>query len=345
MPRATRLLGADLLKPKRVFEEVASGRLAITTGVAYMAFGETLQGQSPGTREATGDFGSEGTGLLKPKRVCEGVSATAFKLASQHDHLEARSLFWEASADTEQAALNGTTVFIIASQSRHLAVVRLLCEAGADAGKACADGASAFIIASQCGHLEAVRLLYEAGADTGIARPGCATAFMLASDRRHLEVMRLLLRPCHQGQGATIGTTAVMRASQHGDPEVSFCSVRPVPACTTAELGCTAGAPGRFSTLGASCNACPMGKFGGRLGASASGDCPAGKCSVSAGAAAEQGCRPAPQDVLHPRGCRHRRRLQRVHHGQVQRRVGSFAQVILCSAQATHSCFHEAGAC
>jgi hypothetical protein len=31
--------------------------------------------------------------------------------------------------------------------------------------------------------------------------------------------------------------------------------------------------------------------------------------------------------------------------GHVQRRVGSFAQVILRSAQATHSCFHEAGAC
>jgi tetratricopeptide (TPR) repeat protein len=40
-----------------------------------------------------------------------------------------------------------------------------------------------------------------------------------------------------------------------------------VSAGTTAELGCTACAPGMFSTLGASCNACPMGKFSGRLGA------------------------------------------------------------------------------
>jgi hypothetical protein len=58
MPRATRLLGADLLKPKRVFEEVANGRRARATSVAYMAFGETWQDQSPGTRDASGDVGS-----------------------------------------------------------------------------------------------------------------------------------------------------------------------------------------------------------------------------------------------------------------------------------------------
>jgi hypothetical protein len=53
-----RLLGSDLLGPKRVFEEVENGRVAIKTIIAYMAFGVTLQNQSPGTLDATGDFGS-----------------------------------------------------------------------------------------------------------------------------------------------------------------------------------------------------------------------------------------------------------------------------------------------
>jgi hypothetical protein len=49
---------------------------------------------------------------------------------------------------------------------------------------------------------------------------------------------------------------------------------------------------------------------------------PGGKCPISTGTAAELRCMTCAPGVLHPSGCRHRRRLQRIHRGQVQRRVG-----------------------
>jgi hypothetical protein len=59
-------------------EEIVYGRLAIMAILAYMAFGETSQGQSPGTVDATGDFVSKvltSSGpAAKTNKFCEEIA-------------------------------------------------------------------------------------------------------------------------------------------------------------------------------------------------------------------------------------------------------------------------------
>jgi hypothetical protein len=66
-----------------------------------------------------------------------------------------------------------------------------------------------------------------------------------------LHAGRGLQRAAHGKVSGTLGSSSCDHCP------AGNCSVS---AGTTAELGCTACAPGMFSTLGASCNACPMGR-------------------------------------------------------------------------------------
>jgi hypothetical protein len=80
-------------------------------------------------------------------------------------------LLGEANANTDKARPDGATAFKMASQHDHLEVMRLLSEVSADADKARPGGARAFKLASQHDLLEVMRLLCEANADTDKAQP------------------------------------------------------------------------------------------------------------------------------------------------------------------------------
>ena len=75
--------------------------------------------------------------------------------------------------------------------------------------------------------------------------------------------------------------------------------------------------PRRVSTLGASCNACPSGKFSDRLGASSCDPGSAGICSASRARPQSSDAQPVLRAGLHVGLV-----LQRVPHGQAQQQVG-----------------------
>jgi hypothetical protein len=166
---------------------------------------------------------------------------------------------------------------MFASQSGHLAVGRLLCQAGSTGVTPARkqNATSAPWASSAAGRARAATRAPWARSAAGWARVHAEIARRAESLTTGIGCTACAPGTLANEVGAS--TAAVCDVFAMGKfnsgPGARTCYDCPAGSCsvsagTTAELGGTAGAPGRFSTRAASCHACPMGKFSGRLGAS-----------------------------------------------------------------------------
>jgi hypothetical protein len=214
-------------------------------------------------------------------------------------------LLCEANADTDKARSDGVTAFKLASRHNHFEVRRLLREAVrrlANRVRRVPHGRVQRLAKRCCNTCSRGKFSGGLGASFMQRVPG---EQMLKLTGLTTE---LICTACAPGTFASVvgADTAAVGSVRtmgkfNGGPGARTCEGGPagrysVSAGTAAEPRCTACAPGRLATLGASCTACPLGKFSDRLGASSCESCPAANAQSQQAQPQNSDARPAPRE-------------------------------------------------